>query len=826
MVEVVREAGPSALERGATVGRYTILAPIGMGGVGEVFAAYDRELDRKVALKLLRAHGNANDVRAQARLLREAKAMARLSHPNVVAVHDVGAFGARVFVAMEFVDGLSLKDWLAAARTRAEILSVFTSAARGLAAAHAAGLVHRDFKPGNVMIGFDGSVRVMDFGLARELSDKNAAPTAIDDLRALVAGDLNVTLTATGELMGTPLYMSPEQFRTAPTDARTDQFSLCVALYQALYGDAPFGDANLTAIMIEVLAGRVRDAPPKTNVPGWLRRVLLRGLSVAPDARWPSMDALVAALARDPARNRRRAGLAVAALALATLSSLTLVRAARRPALLCQGGPARLASLWEPATAAHPRRDALRAAFLASGAPAAGEVWDRVAALLDRYGARWLSMYRDACEATHLRGEQSSATLDLRMACLDERRTAMGALTEVLMTADRVVVGSAVNSVNALPGLERCADVQELREPIEPPRDEQTRRRVENARERLSVVKALNDTGKHEEAMKSGGALLAEARAIGYRPLLAETLDGYLASMGVINFHAEFTPVFEECITTAIAVGRDDLAVANALRFAGMLHGFLDRPAEAAFWMNLAKALADQLGDSRDLMLSWIAQTEAVWKLSEDDPRGALTAARLAVARKEKALPTDHPDTATSLCTEAEALFALGRTRDALEVNARALDIFMRAYGPSATEVAMVLNNRGEYLNAVRRPAEALEVFRKSLASWEVQVGPDYVLTAYPLTGIGNAELLLGRPKEALAPLLRALRVRESGADDEPGALADTRFALARALWTAGADRARARRLAALARDTYAATKHAKQTDEVDAWLAAHPRAT
>src|SRR5580692_182497 len=198
MVEVVREPGPGALERGAAIGRYTILAPVGTGGVGEVFAAYDPELDRKVALKLLRAHGDASDVRAQARLLREAKAMARLSHPNVVAVHDVGAFGARVFVAMEFVDGLSLKDWLAdAARTRAEILGVFLAAARGLAAAHAAGLVHRDFKPGNVMVGRDGSVRVMDFGLARELSDANDAndaTTAHDDVRAVVAGHLHVTL--------------------------------------------------------------------------------------------------------------------------------------------------------------------------------------------------------------------------------------------------------------------------------------------------------------------------------------------------------------------------------------------------------------------------------------------------------------------------------------------------------------------------------------------------------------------------------------------------------------------------------------------------------
>ncbi|HSZ84216.1 MAG TPA: serine/threonine-protein kinase [Polyangia bacterium] len=824
MVEVVREPGPIALERGATVGRYTILALLGSGGVGEVFAAYDPELDRKVALKLLRAHGDANDARAQARLLREAKAMARLSHPNVVAVHDVGAFGARVFVAMDFVDGLSLKDWLAAeARTRAEILGVFLAAARGLAAAHAAGLVHRDFKPGNVMVGRDGSVRVMDFGLARELSDTNAAPTALDDVGAVGAGNLHVTLTATGELMGTPLYMSPEQFRAAPTDARTDQFSFCVALYQALYGDAPFGDATLTAIMIEVLAGRVRDAPPKTSVPGWLRRVLLRGLSVEPDARWPSMDALATQLARDPARARRRAGLAVGALALVTLSSLTLVRAARRPALLCQGGPARLARLWEPATtAAHPRRDAVRAAFLASGAPAAGEVWDRVATLLDRYAARWLAMYRDACEATHVRGEQSAATLDLRMACLDERRTAVGALTDVLVTADRGVVGSAVNSVNALPGLERCADVQQLRTPIEPPRDEETRRRVEDVRARLSVVKALNDTGKHEEATKSCEALLKEARAIGYQPLLAEVLAAYVKGSGTINFHAAMLPLFEEGILTAIGAGRDDLAVENAVTVAELGRAYFNLVDESTFWLNLSRALSEQLGDSRDLMRSWIAHTEAVWKLADHDPRGALVDEQNAVALKEKALPANHPDIALSLNTEAEVLVALGRLKEALEINARAHEMLLQAYGPAATEVSMVLGNRGEYLTALGRPAEALAPFREALAGWEQQLGPDHPFVAYPLTGIGNAELALGRPKEAIAPLERALHVRESGASNEPRALADTRFALARALWDADAELARARRLATQARDAYALGKDTQQRADVDAWLSAH----
>jgi eukaryotic-like serine/threonine-protein kinase len=827
MVEVVREPGPSALERGATVGRYTILAPLGMGGVGEVFAAYDPELDRKVALKLLRAHGDANDVRGQARLLREAKAMARLAHPNVVAVHDVGAFGARVFVAMEFVDGLSLKDWLAAAaRPRAEILSVFTSAARGLAAAHAAGLVHRDFKPGNVMIGLDGSVRVMDFGLARELSDKNAGPTAMDEVRALVAGDLNVTLTATGELMGTPLYMSPEQFRTAPTDARTDQFSFCVALYQALYGDAPFGEANLTAIMIEVLAGRVRAAPPKTGVPGWLRRVLVRGLSVAPDARWPSMDALIAALAHDPARARRRVALAVGALTLVALSSLTLVRAARRPALLCQGGPARLASLWEPATTtAHPRRDAVRAAFLASGAPAAGEVWDRVAALLDRYDGSWLTMYRDACEATHVRGEQSAATLELRMACLDERRTAMGALTDVLMTADHGVVSSAVDSVNALPRLERCADVRQLRVPVEPPRDEETRRRVDQLRLGLAKAKALNDTGKHVEARQLARAQLVEARATSYRPIVADALSELASTFSGSNFTPESLTLGQETVWTALAASRDDLAAESAVLVASNLNSYTTRVDEARYWESAAQALVDRLGEGHDRLRAWLLQDEAWRDLAARRPREALETIQRAVALKERILPPQHPDIALSLNTEAEILVALGRTSEALRINERAYPMFVQAYGAASTEAAFTLSNRGEYLVDLGRSAEALAPGRQALSGWEAQVGPEHAFLAFPLVVIGRALTALGRAADAVAPLERARRLREAGSVD-PTLIAEACFALARALWDADVDHARARRLATQARDAYANAKDTQDTATVDVWLAAHPRAT
>ncbi|HEX4404355.1 MAG TPA: serine/threonine-protein kinase, partial [Polyangia bacterium] len=748
MVEIVREPGPSALPRGATIGRYTILAPIGVGGVGEVFAAYDPELDRKVALKLLRAHGDANDVRAQARLLREAKAMARLAHPNVVAVHDAGAFGARVFVAMEFVDGLSLKDWLVAGpRTRTEILSVFTAAARGLAAAHAAGLVHRDFKPGNVMIGLDGAVRVMDFGLAREMGDGNAGPTSADDLRRADSSDLNITLTATGELMGTPLYMSPEQFRTAPTDARTDQFSFCVALYQALYGEAPFGDANLTAIMIEVLAGRVRPAPPKTRVPSWLRRVLLRGLSVAPDARWPSMNALVAALARDPARARQRTAVAVGVLAIVALSTLTLVRAARRPALMCQGGPARLAAVWEPTTSpAHPRHDAVRAAFLASGAPGAREVWERVAVLLDRYGARWLASYSDACEATHVRGEQSAATLDLRMACLDERRTAILALTDVLAKADRVVVRSAVDSVNALPALERCADPQQILSPVEPPRDAAIRRRVDELRTGLAQVKALNDTGKRLEARELGRARLAEARATSYRPIVAEALHALESTYAGFNFMPESRAVGEETVDTAIAVSRDDFAAEAAIILAGGFDFRSGSSTEGLYWKHVARALLDRLGGGHELLRAWLLNDEALNELHVHDPKAALASTESALELKEKVLPPEHPDIAISLGTKAEILVALGRGDEALRLNARLDAMFVQAYGTASTEAAASRSNRAEYLVDLDRAAEAITPAREALEGLEAQLGPEHVYLSFPLIVIGRASIALGRP--------------------------------------------------------------------------------
>ncbi|MCX4241201.1 serine/threonine-protein kinase [Paraliomyxa miuraensis] len=277
-----------------TIGKYEVLRRIGRGGMGTVYVAHDPELDRKVALKVLRA----DRTRGRERMLQEARALAKLSHPNVVAVHEVGLHDDdRVFVAMEYVEGKTLRAWLEAGPARTALYDVFVQAARGLQAAHRAGLVHRDFKPENVLIGDDGRVRVVDFGVAKtsdsldpEVRSDGAAGSAQADERTHQA-----SLTLTGQLLGTPAYMAPEQFMGASVDARTDVFAFCVALYEALAGRRPFDGDDAASVSAAVLTGRPH-ALGASDVPSALATLIQQGLSREPAERPESLDALIRAL--------------------------------------------------------------------------------------------------------------------------------------------------------------------------------------------------------------------------------------------------------------------------------------------------------------------------------------------------------------------------------------------------------------------------------------------------------------------------------------------------------------------------------------------------
>lgn len=354
--------------------------------MGAVYAAFDPRLDRRVALKVLHDELATRDQATVARLLREARAMAKLTHPNIVTVHDAGIEDGRPFVAMELVSGSTLGAWReAASRSQRELLDACVAAGHGLAAAHAEGLVHRDFKPDNVMIGDDGRVLVTDFGLAR-------APGVVDSSEASASGRLPVTdvLTRTGAVVGTPAYMSPEQFAGDPTDARSDQFSFCVTVWELLYGERPFAGKSLQELSAAVISGRRRPEPTDTRVPPRIRRALDRGLSTLPDERYPAMDALLAELASPVDHGHRRGWFA-----LAGLASLGIALGVARSRDACDV-PSGVSATWNGE-----REASIREAFVATQLPYATTAWQAGQPKIDAFFEQWSESHRAICRATH-----------------------------------------------------------------------------------------------------------------------------------------------------------------------------------------------------------------------------------------------------------------------------------------------------------------------------------------------------------------------------------------------------------------------------------------
>jgi hypothetical protein len=341
LAEVVRSIEPSAGgparagDEAERIGRYVVLDCIGSGAMGIVYTARDPDLGRRVALKLLRTDPSEGaSAQQRARLLREAQATAKLSHPNVVTIYDVGIVGDEVFLAMELVDGGTLREWCREPRSWREVVDVMLRAGEGLEAAHAAGLVHRDFKPDNVLVGRDGRVRVTDFGLARAAMGPGAAHGGGEEREP--HADLAASITRTGAFVGTPAYTAPEQGDRGETDARSDVFAFCVTFYEALHGARPFAGDTLQELSAAIRAGEVRPGPRDAGVPRWLRRIVLRGLQPAPEDRPPSVRAVLDAIDAGLSGARRRSlGIAAGAVGLAAAGALVggvLLVGARRHA--------------------------------------------------------------------------------------------------------------------------------------------------------------------------------------------------------------------------------------------------------------------------------------------------------------------------------------------------------------------------------------------------------------------------------------------------------------------------------------------------------------
>ena len=620
------------LARGATVGRYLVLERLGAGAMGIVYAAYDPELDRKIALKLLRpTQRTAGDTsRREARMVREAKAIAKVSHPNVVAIFDVGVHDGQVFMAMEHLPGGTLTDWIAPDKKRSwrEIVNLFVEIGHGLAGAHAEGLIHRDFKPDNVLLDKNGKPKVVDFGLVRlsggDLEESGAsdagedAPTgrSIAALAALAPEMLAGPLTRTGALMGTPAYMAPEQFMGKKVDERTDQFAFCVALYEALYGQRPFAGDTVIVLAASVVQGRPREPKRDSQVPGWVRRAVLRGLEGNRERRFAQLDNLIAALAKDPAKRTRAWTIAGAMLLLLLAAVGVAHRVGAGQRAMCTGGGARLAGIWEPGSDASERKAAIHRAFAASGKSYAEQAFTGTARLLDQYVARWTGMYTDACQATQVRGEQSAEVLDLRMACLNEHLGNARALSDVFAAADGKVVENAISAAAALPSLDRCADVTLLRAVVKPPEDAATRKRVDDLRGGLADLIALRDSGQCARAIPKAEALISDVRAVGYQPLLADTLYESAQLGSSCGDIAETLQRFRDAHAAATASRNDEVAAQASALIPSFAINRLGQVLVAREWLGVARGAVARLG-RETLADAMLAQAEGMLAASE-----------------------------------------------------------------------------------------------------------------------------------------------------------------------------------------------------------------
>jgi len=867
---------PELLEQETIADRYVLSTVLGRGGMGTVYLAKDLTLGREVALKLHHGGGNA-------RLHREALAMAKLSHPNVVNVFDVGTVGDHVYVALEYVKGETLRGWLESTkRTWREVLAVLIDAGTGLAAAHAAGMVHRDFKPDNVLVGADRRARVSDFGLAHvgDLESSRPAPGDLAAEHAVTALAEGTPLTETGAVLGTPAYMSPEQVFGEGVDARSDQFAFCMVAWECLLGVRPFAGKTLAAIQASIAAQEL--VRPKTPVPDAVVKVLERGLVVDPEARYADMTALLAELRRAASPRRgRKIALAAAALAAVIGGGLVIaqtVRTERHEAACAAEGDKVRALLGDPA------REKMHAAFLASKLPSAQSSFDRTFAVLQKGSAAIADRVTGVCRAG-----TSSPLAEARASCLAAKTSQLANLVTAMSAPNPALVKRSIDVAWAFYEARPCNDAVARHTTVIPPK----------VAEEIGRMKAIASSGKYKDAYAVGTALLAtvtgteseldvrlamansgqhldpkEAAAELHRVLaLAEAsgrdLDAaiafdQLAHVSGVSVH-DYTAAhrFVDLARAKLArLGGDNLAIhGKVLATEGQILEDENRMGDAEKALRAAIAVFEDVfgPDHPNVGLVYGSLTQVLRYQSKDDEARGTVEKTLAIL--EGALGPEHPNAAGAMMTYAQMLTDRKEYAKARELLSKADAVFARVFGEQHPVRASALANIGAVEQALKNYEAALAAFTRALEIVEKAEGPgarntsgarldmaralaglnrwaeaeDQVKKSIAtLEGLGTdgepwlpaslltlAELYLerGQPQKAIAPSERALGMLEKRADDDaPSHLADARYDLARALWDSGGDKQRARQLAELAR-THPGEESRR---EIEAWLARH----
>jgi eukaryotic-like serine/threonine-protein kinase len=664
--------------------KYFILEMIGAGGMGVVYSAYDRQLDRRVALKVMR-----EECGHSTRLMEEARSLAQLNHPNVVVVHDVGESLGRTYMAMEFIQGSTLRYWREHERPEPiRIVQIYAEAARGLAAAHAAGIIHRDVKPDNILIGTDGRVKIMDFGLAR--TDYASKPTWNG---------------GASTLEGTWLYLAPERFQGRSADARSDQFAFCVSLYEALYGEHPFAFSKLRELPDAVLNGIMRPLSRPNAVDKDVHTVLLRGLAIDPAKRFASMADLGTAL-RDVGRKKRSRVLVSLVAVTITLFGATIAAFATQPAP-CSGSERLLTGIWDAS-----RRTAIDKALVSTGLDHAPNTSRLVQETLERYAQRWSKAHTQACQATRIHREQSEEVLDLRMACLTRRLGSLRALTDRLEHADARVAEKAVEASNDLGDPEICDEAHVVTEKLPPP-DAQADARVKALREKLADVEANWQLGHEAEALEQARVITRETENVAYAPLRAEAGFWLGRLMPSQPNPQEREAILFQALHSAEAGGAERVAMNLWIEIAKHKLWAISQWDEATRALDHAEAYATRLGDEEANVRQLVVRVGILRALKRNDE--GLRIARDAVAHCE-AMPRCTKSYLHRALIQLAIMHSIqGDVESSLKTFDRAKVLTEQLLGPEHPLLASIFSDRATVSIQHGRFNEAVEDLRRAI---------------------------------------------------------------------------------------------------------------
>ena len=715
-------------------------------------------------------------------MIREARAMAKLSHPHVVAVYDVVlGQSAGVVIAMEYVAGGTLSRWLKVTRPWTEIVAVFMAAGRGLAAAHAKDLLHRDFKPSNVLVTDDGRIRVTDFGLAKLGHYEGSGSSGSSGSGSSSSSSSEfMDLTQANEVVGTPRYMAPEQHARGDLDTRTDQYAFCVALWEALTGASPFRGENFQDY--EQVKQRGPPPWPKGNsVPATIRKALTRGLAVDPSQRWATMDELLAELGSTSGRRRRRL---VLGLGLSVISGVALTavswsaHSSNAEGDRCAGAQAQLSGVWDPR-----QRQQVEDAMAATRVTYAATTWTRTAARLDAYADAWVQEHVAACEVSQVRKEQSVAAMDLRMGCLHRAKVELSAVAEQLSQVDDETMKHVHRMIDNLPKLVRCSDVEMLEAELPPP-DGEAAAAAEWLRVELAQAKAKNDAGHYDEAVEQLEGLESHVDAVGGGPLEAEILLQLGKALQNAGHYDRAAITLERALLLGLSWRQWGLArdTASMLMFVvGYLRG---RAGEGLAYKEVAWGLLAQAPDEyaearMRNTLGIVLEAQGKYEEAEAEHRAALS------LRLEQLGP-GHPVVANSRNNLGVVLEAQGKHEEAEAEHRAALSSRLEQLGPSHPEVANSRNNLGVVLEAQGKHEEAEAEHRAALSSRLEQLGPSHPEVASSRNNLGVVLEAQGKYEEAEAEYRAALSLLREQLGPSHPKVASSRNNLGVALWKQG----------------------------------------